>query len=106
MPCPRLMEWVRVRRVVSRDSSGEAARNTPLVLAARIERQEGLLDAGAAGTGLTYGARVFTIEPLQLTDAVFFPEDDVADINTARRPMRVDRIADIDGLVSHWETYL
>lgn len=98
-------ETLTVKRKTAHTAAGDVTRGTTTTMAARIERGEGTLQL-ADGTELRYEARVFTAAALQLQDLLFFPEDSTSGQEAGRRPMRVEPMRELDGTVSHWETYL
>lgn len=97
-------EVVTVKRKTSSDLAGDPVRGTTLTMPARVERNAGRMSS-PDGEELFFNARIFVEPPntLELTDLVFFSEDDTASAEAGRRLTRVDQVRDLDGEIDHVE---
>jgi hypothetical protein len=103
----RCTETITVKRKTSHGLGGDPVRGATVTMAARIERVRGETTS-PDGQELTYSARVFTEPPNEVlaSDLIFFPEDSTADTEPGREVVRVEAIADLDGVLSHYEVLI
>jgi hypothetical protein len=99
----KLTEKVRVRRLTARTASGDQTRGEALTFQARIERGAGRVTAKMTGSEYDATTLVWTIEEVLLSDLLYFPEDTTTDVDTGRKPTKVEKMIGTNGKFSHYE---
>lgn len=98
----RLNETVSRKTTTATSSYGDPTYGSATTFAARVERTSGV-SYSAQGSALQYTHRMFSLTSVDLTDLVFFSEDNTSDNNTGHRPASVTECRNMRGAVSHYE---
>lgn len=100
-----MREKIAVRPVTGRSATGDPVYGAAeLEVPARVERLAEVV-AGADGTTLQESHRLFTVRELKKSDLVFLEGEDSSDTDKGHNVTRVEAMKDLDGLLSHYESY-
>lgn len=99
-----LRETITVKSVTSRGASGDPVYGSGVTYRARVERLAEVA-ASSDGTNLIENTRVFTLQELKKSDLVFLAGEDTTDSDKGHNVVRVERMVDLDGVTTHFESY-
>lgn len=102
MDAALLTETITVKHKTGVAASGDPTYGSPVTFPARIERA-GQRQVSTSGDQLNDTTLLFTVDTLSRSDLVWFPEDDTSSSEAAHRPVSVEQMRDLDGVVSHYE---
>ncbi len=97
-PAALFRQLVSFAEVTGRDAWGKPTLGPVTGAAARVQPARKLI-RDASGAEFVASFVVYTAAPITLRHRVWFPGDDTADFNRARRPAAVDEHADGTGVV-------
>lgn len=99
-----LRESITVKSVTSRSAAGDPVYGSGVSVAARVERLTEVA-ASSEGTNLVESTRLFTLVALKKSDLVFLAGESTSDDDVGHNVTRVEVMRDLDGVVSHYESY-
>ncbi|NTX39856.1 hypothetical protein HUA78_44175 [Myxococcus sp. CA033] len=104
-PAAHFRQLVSYAEVIGRDAWGTPLLGPFRIAAARIQPSRKLI-RDAQGTEFVASFVVYTAAPLTLRHRLWFPGDDLSDINHARRPAAVDEHVDGGGTTRYRKVWL
>ena len=99
-----LKESIEVRSVTGRGETGNPTYAAAVTVKARVER---LTETASASDGTTTveNHRLFTVTELRRSDRVYLAGEDSSDVDDGHALTRVETMKDLDGLITHYESY-
>jgi len=100
-----MRERITVRPCTGRGQSGDPTYGAAeLDVKARVERLTEVA-ASTDGTTLVESTRLFTARELKKSDLVFLEGEDSSDTDKGHNVTRAEPMRDLDGLITHYESY-
>lgn len=100
-----MRELITVRPCTSRSAAGDPVYGAAETeVPARVERLEEVI-AAADGTTAAESHRLFTVRAMKKSDLVFLEGEDSSDTDKGHNVTRVEPMRDLDGVISHYESY-